>query len=77
VATGAPIKIGVVSDGRTAAFDNTVQLRAAAAIVKYLNDYRGGIGGRPISLVTCETAGDPAGLRLRSAARPRPTSWPR
>jgi branched-chain amino acid transport system substrate-binding protein len=59
VATGAPVKIGVVSDGRTAAFDNSVQLRAAAAIVKYLNEHRGGIGGRPVSLVTCETAGDP------------------
>jgi len=59
-ATGAPVKVGVVSDGHTDAFDNTMQLRAAAAIAKYINAHRGGIGGRPIQLVTCESQGDPS-----------------
>lgn len=58
-ATGTPIRVGTVSDGRTPAFDNTMQLRMAAATAKYINDYKGGIGGHPIELVTCETGADP------------------
>jgi branched-chain amino acid transport system substrate-binding protein len=59
VAHGAPINVGVVSDGRTPTFDNTVELRAADAVGKYVNDYRGGFAGRPINLVKCEANGDP------------------
>ena len=59
-ATGTPIKVGTVSDGRTPAFDNTMQLRMAAATAKYINDYKGGIAGHPIELVTCETGADPS-----------------
>ncbi|HKE73149.1 MAG TPA: ABC transporter substrate-binding protein [Acidimicrobiales bacterium] len=58
-AEGEPVKVGVVSDGRTAALDNTMQLRAAAAVARYINEHRGGIAGRPIRLVTCESEGDP------------------
>jgi branched-chain amino acid transport system substrate-binding protein len=58
-ASGAPVKIGVISDGQTAALDNTIQLRAADAVAKYLDDYRGGLGGRPIQLVPCSTQADP------------------
>src|SRR5262245_39137105 len=59
-ASGAPVKVGVISDGKSAAIDNTIQLVAADAVSKFLNDHRGGIGGRPIELVTCETHADPA-----------------
>ena len=59
-AKGEPVKVGTVYDGQTPAFDNTDQLRVAEAMVDYLNDYRGGIGGRPIQLVSCETGGDQA-----------------
>ncbi len=57
-AEGEPVKVGFVSDGQTAAFDWSVQIDAAEAITEYLNDYRGGIAGRPVELVTCETGGE-------------------
>src|SRR5262245_51255643 len=61
VASGDPIKVGMVSDGATQAFDNTDELRAAQAAAEYYNNHKGGIGGRPIEVVTCETGADPAG----------------
>jgi branched-chain amino acid transport system substrate-binding protein len=60
-ASGEPVKIGMVSDGTTQAFDAADELRAAQATVDYWNAHRGGIGDRPIQLVTCETGGEPAG----------------
>jgi len=60
-ASGEPVKIGMVSDGATQAYDNTDELRAAQATAKYWNEHKGGVGGRPIEVVTCETHGDPAG----------------
>jgi branched-chain amino acid transport system substrate-binding protein len=60
-ATGTPVKIGMVSDGATDAYDNTDELRAAKAAAQYWNEHKGGIGGHPIEVVTCETKGDPAG----------------
>ena len=59
-ASGEPVKVGVISDGRTPAFDNSIQFDAAEAVATFINEHRGGIGGRPIELVTCETAADPA-----------------
>jgi branched-chain amino acid transport system substrate-binding protein len=58
-ASGTPVKVGFISDGRTPSIDNSAMAPAAKATVEYINDYMGGIGGRPIDLVTCETAGDP------------------
>jgi branched-chain amino acid transport system substrate-binding protein len=60
-ASGDPVKIGMVSDGATAAFDNTDELRAAQATAEFWNEHRGGVGGRPVEVVTCETGADPAG----------------
>jgi branched-chain amino acid transport system substrate-binding protein len=60
-ATGEPVKIGMVSDGATDAFDNTDELRSAEATAEFWNTHRGGVGGRPVELVTCETGADPAG----------------
>ena len=60
-ATGEPVKIGMVSDGATDAYDNRDELRSAKAAAEYWNTHKGGIGGRPIEVVTCETKGDPAG----------------
>lgn len=59
-ASGEPVRIGYVSDGATPTYDTTDELRTAAATVDFLNEHRGGIGGRPIELVTCETKQDPA-----------------
>jgi branched-chain amino acid transport system substrate-binding protein len=59
-ATGEPVRIGLVSDGQSPAFDARVEIYAAEATVDYWNERRGGIGGRPIDLVVCETGADPA-----------------
>jgi branched-chain amino acid transport system substrate-binding protein len=60
-ASGEPVKLGLVSDGATQAFDNTDELRAGQATVEYLNAHKKGVAGHPIELVTCETGGDPSG----------------
>jgi ABC-type branched-subunit amino acid transport system substrate-binding protein len=59
-ATGAPIKIGYIGDGQSASIDNTDELLAAEATVKWANDYQGGLAGHPIDLVTCTTKQDAA-----------------
>ena len=56
-ASGEPVKVGMVSDGATQAFDNSDELRAAEATAEYWNEHHGGVGGRPIEVVTCETGG--------------------
>ena len=59
-AEGEPVRLGMLSDGSTQAYDNTDELRAAEATAEFWNQHRGGVGGRPIEVVTCETGGDPA-----------------
>nr|MDT0667299.1 hypothetical protein [Micromonospora sp. DSM 115978] len=46
-ATGEPVKIGVISDGQSAAIDNSIQFYVADATAAYFNEHRSGIGGRP------------------------------
>jgi branched-chain amino acid transport system substrate-binding protein len=60
-ASGDPVRVGMVSDGATPAFDNRDELRAAQAVAEYWTTHRDGIGGRPVEVVTCETGADPAG----------------
>jgi branched-chain amino acid transport system substrate-binding protein len=60
-ATGEPVRIGLVSDGATQAYDTSDEGRSAQATADFWNEHRGGVGGRPIEVVTCETGGDPAG----------------
>lgn len=60
-ASGEPVKIGLVSDGATEAFDNSDELRAGLATAEYFNTHKGGIGGRPIELITCEMGATPTG----------------
>jgi branched-chain amino acid transport system substrate-binding protein len=60
-ASGEPVKIGMISDGATDAFDNTDELRSAEATAEYWNTHQGGIAGRPIEVVPCETGGEPGG----------------
>jgi branched-chain amino acid transport system substrate-binding protein len=59
-ASGEPVRIGFVSDGQTPNFDNRDEMRSAEATAEWWNEHRGGIGGRPIEVVTCETVADPA-----------------
>jgi branched-chain amino acid transport system substrate-binding protein len=58
-ATGEPVLIGSVNDGVSAAIDTSKEAKAADAVVAYANDHLGGIGGRPIKLVHCETKASP------------------
>jgi branched-chain amino acid transport system substrate-binding protein len=58
-ASGTPVKVGFISDGRGTVSDNSEQIPAAEATVSFINDYHAGIGGRPIELVHCEAEGDP------------------
>ncbi len=59
-ATGEPVKVGVISDGRNPAADNSIEGDVAKETFAYLDGY-GGIGGRPVKVYTCETHGDPGG----------------
>lgn len=62
-ASGDPVKIGFATDGRSETVDTSAELPAAQAAVAYANEYLGGLGGRPIELVTCETKQTPAGAQ--------------
>ncbi|CAN5407168.1 hypothetical protein BH09ACT4_BH09ACT4_19970 [soil metagenome] len=58
-ATGDPIVFGVLNiEAGPITFPEVLQAEQAA--VEYVNGYLGGIGGRPIKLVTCQTDGQPA-----------------
>lgn len=59
-ASGEPVRIGYISDGQSAAIDNSDELRMAEATAEYANEYLAGVAGRPIELVTCETKQDAA-----------------
>ncbi len=60
VATGEPVKIGQLTEGTSAAIDASDELVGGQAAVDFFNQYRGGVAGRPIELVTCEMKADPA-----------------
>ena len=60
-ATGAVVTIGFVSDGKSDAIDNTPEIKAAQAAVKYANDYLGGLAGHKLALNVCETHQTPSG----------------
>jgi branched-chain amino acid transport system substrate-binding protein len=58
-ATGKPIVFGMLNlESGPVTFPEARE--AAQTAVKYVNDYKGGIGGRPIKLVTCATDGQPS-----------------
>jgi branched-chain amino acid transport system substrate-binding protein len=60
-ATGEPLKIGFIYVGETPAIDARPELATAQATVKYVNEYLGGVAGRPLELVTCADHLSPAG----------------
>jgi branched-chain amino acid transport system substrate-binding protein len=59
-ATGAPIVLGMVNMEGAAAGSFPDQRLGAQAAVDFVNQYRGGVHGRPLKLVTCIANGDPA-----------------
>jgi len=60
-ATGASVKIGYMTDGKTAGIDNSSEVPAAQAAAKYINGYLGGVGGHPIELDVCDDHETPSG----------------
>jgi branched-chain amino acid transport system substrate-binding protein len=59
-ATGSPIVIGINNPGKTEQYDQSVENVAARALVKYANEYLGGINGHVIQLKECDTHDTPA-----------------
>ncbi len=59
-ATGTPITIGVISEGKSAAIDATDEIKGIRAAADYANEYLGGIAGHPIALKVCEAQANPA-----------------
>lgn len=59
-ATGTPITIGFISDGKSQAIDVSDEIRGAVAAADYANEYLGGIGGHPIEVKSCEALAQPA-----------------
>ena len=54
VATGTPIKVGFVTDGKTASADLSSTAPAAQAAASYINGHLDGIHGHPIQVVVCD-----------------------
>jgi branched-chain amino acid transport system substrate-binding protein len=59
-AKGTPVKIGFITDDRTASTDNSIETPVANAAVQWINEYTNGIGGHPVELDRCVSSGDPA-----------------
>lgn len=59
-ATGTPVTIGFISDGKAPTVDNTDEIRGAEAATTYANEYLGGIGGHPVEVKACEALTQPA-----------------
>lgn len=58
--SGAKLKIGYVWSGVSAAVDNSADEKAMRAMVKYINEYGGGIAGKPVEVSVCATNSDAA-----------------
>jgi len=59
VAKGSPVKVGVISNGKTPTIDNSQETPVAEATVQWINEYQGGMGGHPIQLVICNDGNEP------------------
>ncbi|ASR03229.1 ABC transporter substrate-binding protein [Gordonia rubripertincta] len=59
-ATGTPVTIGFVSEGKSPTIDTSDEIRGAQAAAAYANEYLGGIGGHPIQFKPCEALAQPA-----------------
>jgi branched-chain amino acid transport system substrate-binding protein len=58
-ATGSPITVGLLNlESGPVTFPEYRQ--AAETAVKYINDYKGGIGGHPVQIASCATDGQPS-----------------
>lgn len=62
-ASGAPVKIGLITNEGGSAISQPETRESAQAAMKYANADLGGIAGRPIELVICKTKEEPAAAR--------------
>jgi branched-chain amino acid transport system substrate-binding protein len=60
-ATGTPLKIGLVDDGKTDAIDHTALVAAFRGTASYIDDYLGGFNGHPFDIDECATNNTPSG----------------
>ncbi len=62
-ATGEPVRIGLITEGGSEAIGSQSALteQGAEIAVEYVNEYLGGVGGRPIELFVCGNQATPAG----------------
>ncbi|MBL7500036.1 ABC transporter substrate-binding protein [Frankia sp. CNm7] len=58
-ASGTPVKIGMISDGKGAVTDLSFEGPVADATIAYLNERLSGLAGHPIEVVKCDTLADP------------------
>jgi branched-chain amino acid transport system substrate-binding protein len=58
-AKGTPVKIGLITDDKTASTDNSIETPVANAATQWINEYRGGIGGHRMELDRCVSGGEP------------------
>ncbi len=58
VAKGTPVKIGVISNGKTPTVDQSDETPVAEATAEWINQYQGGLGGRPIDISVCDDHGE-------------------
>src|SRR5262249_50713527 len=57
VAKGAPVKIGVISNGKTPTVDQSEEAPVDQATAEWVNQYQGGLNGHPIQLSICDDHG--------------------
>jgi branched-chain amino acid transport system substrate-binding protein len=60
-ATLSPVNVGIITEGKTAAVDNSAQVPLAKATAKYINEHLGGLGGHTMNIIGCEANGTPQG----------------
>jgi branched-chain amino acid transport system substrate-binding protein len=58
-AKGTPVKVGMISNGKTPTIDNSQETPVAQATAEWLNEYDNGVGGHPIELVVCNDGNEP------------------
>ena len=65
LATGAAVTIGMITEGGSEAIGSQSALAEQGAQIakQYVNEYLGGIGGRPIELFVCGNKSTPAGAQ--------------
>ena len=59
-AKGTSVKIGLISDDQAGTTDNSIETPVVNAASQWINEYRNGIGGHPMTIDRCVTNGDPS-----------------